>query len=245
MRFLSNPSRSSKPSSKSPSSCRDHLPSYRSDSIKTPGFKCIFAIFFENLLLHVCDSFTSVSFAPHPRQFQHARLVIASSSLLHLFLFRSAPVFSNPLAQSNIFHSICYLLISCVTVGTTRGYRIYSLHPFRKLGDSDAGGVRSADMLFTTNLLAVVGAGEQPRMSTRCLRLLHLQTRAPIHELNFASTVRSTVCSDFTQSSVPTFEHRCSNLHSHCFCPRCHLNMRMFSSNSLPNLHHTRCWPFK
>ena len=70
---------------------------------------------------------------------------------------------------------------------------MFSLHPFRKLGDSDAGGVRSVDMLFTTNLVAVVGAGEQPRMSTRCLRLLHLQTRAPIHELNFASTVRSAV----------------------------------------------------
>jgi autophagy-related protein 18 len=78
---------------------------------------------------------------------------------------------------------------SCVTVATTKGYRIYNCNPFAKCYDSNEGGMAVVEMLFLTSLVALVGAGEQPSFSPRCVRLYNTKVRKKILELNFVTTV--------------------------------------------------------
>jgi len=49
---------------------------------------------------------------------------------------------------------------SCMAVGTTRGFRIYQCFPFQLVSWGDIGPVRIVEMQYTTNILAIVGDGE-------------------------------------------------------------------------------------
>lgn len=85
-----------------------------------------------------------------------------------------------------IFHPLSN---SCVTVGTTRGYRIYKCQPFGKVFEVEAGGTSVVEMLNTTSLVTVVGAGETPFNSPRQLRMHNTKSNQYICELNFVSTI--------------------------------------------------------
>jgi len=78
---------------------------------------------------------------------------------------------------------------SCLAVGTTHGYRIYTCDPFVKCFESNEGGIGIAEMLFVTSLVVLVGAGEQASFSPRRVRLFNTKTNNYICELNFVSTV--------------------------------------------------------
>jgi len=78
---------------------------------------------------------------------------------------------------------------SCVAVGSSRGYEIYSTSPFASCHRCVDAGVSVVEMLHCSSLIALVGAGEQPGESPRRLRLWNTRTDASICELNFSSAV--------------------------------------------------------
>eukprot|EP00899_Mesostigma_viride_P023236 jgi/Mesvir1/4097/Mv04491-RA.1 len=73
---------------------------------------------------------------------------------------------------------------SCVTIGTKKGFNL-----FNQSGDlcyeRVDGGVGIVEMLFRTNLVAVVGAGYQPALSPRRLLLLDTVTGKTLAEASF------------------------------------------------------------
>eukprot|EP00164_Ancoracysta_twista_P002117 GFYU01002794.1.p1 GENE.GFYU01002794.1~~GFYU01002794.1.p1 ORF type:complete len:373 (+),score=56.93 GFYU01002794.1:221-1339(+) len=78
---------------------------------------------------------------------------------------------------------------SCLSAGTSEGYRIYNCEPFQKCYGKSDGGIGVVEMLFSTSLVALVGAGEQPGFSPRQLTLWNTRTMTNICELNFVSSV--------------------------------------------------------
>lgn len=77
---------------------------------------------------------------------------------------------------------------SCISVGTNKGFRIYSCEPFKKCYDSKEGGIGIVQMLFCSSLVALVGTGPSGT-SARALRLFNTKSEQTICDLNFASTV--------------------------------------------------------
>ena len=60
---------------------------------------------------------------------------------------------------------------SCVAVATCRGFKIYSFDAGAWVYEDAVGAVRIVEMLHTSSLLAVVGAGDAPDLSpdaSRC-----------------------------------------------------------------------------
>ncbi|KAI3650958.1 hypothetical protein MP228_004439 [Amoeboaphelidium protococcarum] len=78
---------------------------------------------------------------------------------------------------------------SCFAVGTSIGYKIYNNDPFTCCFQSNDGGIGIAEMLFTTSLVALVGAGIHPQYSPRRLQLINTKRQSVICELNFVTTV--------------------------------------------------------
>lgn len=78
---------------------------------------------------------------------------------------------------------------SCLAVGSRDGIKIYSLETHAVCFAYPAGGISVSEMLFCTSLLAFVGAGEQPSLSPRRLRVINTSTQTPIRDLNFPSSV--------------------------------------------------------
>ena len=63
---------------------------------------------------------------------------------------------------------------SCLAVATTRGFQIIRLDTGELAYEDALGAVRVAEMLWSTSLVAVVGAGDDPRaLSPRTLRVLN------------------------------------------------------------------------
>ena len=77
---------------------------------------------------------------------------------------------------------------SCVAVATCRGFKIYSFDAGAWVYEDAVGAVRIVEMLHTSSLLAVVGAGDAPDLSPR-VKVLNTSTRACIADLAFTSTV--------------------------------------------------------
>ncbi|ONH66393.1 Autophagy-related protein 18 [Cyberlindnera fabianii] len=80
---------------------------------------------------------------------------------------------------------------SCLCAGSDTSLRIYNVDPFGEcfeLGE----GASVAQMLFSTSLVTVVGAGTgKPSQSTRRLRILNTKKKATICELTFPTAVLS------------------------------------------------------
>ena len=81
-----------------------------------------------------------------------------------------------------------------MTVGTTVGFAIYRLSPLQlvhKEGDIyvDTGNFRIVEMYSNSQLLALVGAGEQPAFSPRCLTMWNSSQRSAICDIYFNDSV--------------------------------------------------------
>ena len=80
----------------------------------------------------------------------------------------------------------------CFTCGTESGFRIYSCDPFKETFRREFGaGIAIVEMLFRSNMLALVGGGKNPRYSPMKVMLWDdFQSRC-IGELSFRSAVRA------------------------------------------------------
>ncbi|ORZ36742.1 WD40-repeat-containing domain protein [Catenaria anguillulae PL171] len=78
---------------------------------------------------------------------------------------------------------------SCLAIGTRTGFRVFNCDPFGRSLVKNDGGIGIIEMLFTTSLIALVGAGEQPTHSPRKLQIMNTKKQSIICELPFASAV--------------------------------------------------------
>ncbi|KAI8565763.1 hypothetical protein RHMOL_Rhmol03G0286700 [Rhododendron molle] len=70
-----------------------------------------------------------------------------------------------------------------------RGLRAVAEDPTRQLCDLAIGAFIIVEMLYSSSLLAIVGAGEQPSLSPRRLCLFNTTTGTALRELNFLTSV--------------------------------------------------------
>ncbi|KAK9705755.1 hypothetical protein RND81_07G079500 [Saponaria officinalis] len=78
---------------------------------------------------------------------------------------------------------------SYFAVGTKLGFKIFQADNGRLCYERDIGAFSIVEMRFSSSLLAIVGAGEQPALSPRRLCLFNTSTGAPLQELNFLTSV--------------------------------------------------------
>ncbi|PWA94083.1 autophagy-related protein 18b [Artemisia annua] len=78
---------------------------------------------------------------------------------------------------------------SCFVIGTKDGFRIFDSNTGRLLYQRDIGAFVIVEMLFSSSLLAIVGAGEQASLSPRRLCLFNTETGAALRELNFLTSI--------------------------------------------------------
>eukprot|EP00761_Pharyngomonas_kirbyi_P004473 gb/GECH01004478.1/.p1 GENE.gb/GECH01004478.1/~~gb/GECH01004478.1/.p1 ORF type:complete len:361 (+),score=87.83 gb/GECH01004478.1/:1-1083(+) len=78
---------------------------------------------------------------------------------------------------------------TCLSVGTNEGLKIFTTEPFRKCFERKSGAMKHVSMLYSTSLLALVGAGQQASLSPRRLQLFNSTEHKTICELNFVSTI--------------------------------------------------------
>lgn len=77
-------------------------------------------------------------------------------------------------------------------VGTTEGsqtYRCETAKPFELMYDKVGQGTMMMEMLFSSCLVAHVGAGEGAASSQRCLRIINTRTEKLIQQINYPSAV--------------------------------------------------------
>ncbi|EEC74153.1 hypothetical protein OsI_09242 [Oryza sativa Indica Group] len=74
-------------------------------------------------------------------------------------------------------------------VGTKDGFRIFDAHTGKLHYQKNIGGIGNMEMYFRTNILAIVGTGEQPVLSPRCLRLIDTVAAVTKKDLNFKTSV--------------------------------------------------------
>jgi autophagy-related protein 18 len=77
----------------------------------------------------------------------------------------------------------------CIAAGTNSGYRIFNCEPFGRNEYVTEGGIGIVQMLFSTSLVALVGGGENPAFSPRCLKLWNSQSATTICKLDFATRI--------------------------------------------------------
>ncbi|KAF7091633.1 hypothetical protein CFC21_094189 [Triticum aestivum] len=78
---------------------------------------------------------------------------------------------------------------SMFSVGTKEGFKIFDARTGRLCNDNKLGGLNVVELWFATNLIAMVGTGEQPSRSPRRLCLFNTITGASKKDLNFRSTI--------------------------------------------------------
>eukprot|EP01028_Stygiella_incarcerata_P013572 TRINITY_DN82799_c0_g1_i1.p1 TRINITY_DN82799_c0_g1~~TRINITY_DN82799_c0_g1_i1.p1 ORF type:complete len:337 (+),score=65.78 TRINITY_DN82799_c0_g1_i1:86-1096(+) len=89
-----------------------------------------------------------------------------------------------------VFHRVAFNQDqSCLACATSRGVLIFSLNPLTKAWEIDDGPRSLVQMLYFTSLVATVGAGSHPSLSTRRLQLFNTTERKAICELNFVSPI--------------------------------------------------------
>lgn len=74
-------------------------------------------------------------------------------------------------------------------IGTKHGFKIFDAKDGRLCYERAIGAFNIVEMLFSSNLLAIVGAGEQPSLSPRRLCLFNTTTGAALRELNFLTSI--------------------------------------------------------
>lgn len=80
---------------------------------------------------------------------------------------------------------------TCISIGTSAGFKIFNCDPFGKFYSEDSGGYGMVEMLFSTSLLAIVGIGDQPAMSPRRLRIINTKKHSVICEVTFPTSILS------------------------------------------------------
>ncbi|GMM33472.1 phosphoinositide binding protein [Saccharomycopsis crataegensis] len=80
---------------------------------------------------------------------------------------------------------------TCISAGTSNGYKIFNCDPFGKCYSRHISSVALVEMLYVTSLLAVVGIGEHPNMSPRRLKIINTKRQSTICELTFPTTILS------------------------------------------------------
>lgn len=80
---------------------------------------------------------------------------------------------------------------TCISLGTSEGFKIFNCNPFGKFYSEESGSYAIVEMLFSTSLLAIVGIGEQPAMSPRRLRIINTKKHSIICEVTFPTSILS------------------------------------------------------
>ncbi|EJS43895.1 atg18p [Saccharomyces arboricola H-6] len=80
---------------------------------------------------------------------------------------------------------------TCISLGTSNGFKIFNCEPFGKFYSEDSGGYAIVEMLFSTSLLALVGIGDQPALSPRRLRIINTKKHSIICEVTFPTSILS------------------------------------------------------
>ncbi len=98
---------------------------------------------------------------------------------------------SPPSTSSDLLYSSFNQNGSCVCVGLTDGYRIYSCASSSSalLHSSRIDGIGICEMLFCTSLVALVGGGDRPAFSPRQVRLVDTMKDEVIFEVSFVTAV--------------------------------------------------------
>ncbi|XP_039119510.1 autophagy-related protein 18b isoform X2 [Dioscorea cayenensis subsp. rotundata] len=78
---------------------------------------------------------------------------------------------------------------SYFSIGTRDGFKVFHASTGRLCYEKSLGAFSIVEMLFSSSLLAIVGAGEQPSLSPRRLCLFNKVTGAPFRELNFLTSI--------------------------------------------------------
>jgi len=78
---------------------------------------------------------------------------------------------------------------SCFSICTRDGYKIFNCKSGSLCYEKSDGALSIVEMLYSTSLLAIVGAGEQPALSPRRLCLFNTETGTAVKELNFVTAI--------------------------------------------------------
>ncbi|KAG1364411.1 autophagy-related protein 18b [Cocos nucifera] len=78
---------------------------------------------------------------------------------------------------------------SCFSIGTKDGFKIFDARSGRLCYERVVGAFSIVEMLFSSSLLAIVGAGEQPSLSPRRLCLFNTVTGTALRELNYLTSI--------------------------------------------------------
>ncbi|KAL2465690.1 hypothetical protein Adt_41541 [Abeliophyllum distichum] len=78
---------------------------------------------------------------------------------------------------------------SCFAIGTRDGFKIFDCNTGRLLYERVVGAFVIVEMLYSSSLLAIVGAGEQPSLSPRRLCLFNTTSGTALRELNFLTSI--------------------------------------------------------
>ncbi|GLJ14158.1 hypothetical protein SUGI_0227190 [Cryptomeria japonica] len=78
---------------------------------------------------------------------------------------------------------------SCFSICTRDGYKIFNCEGGNECYHRDDGAINIVEMLYSTSLLAIVGAGEQPALSPRRLCLFNTETGTFLKKLNFVTAI--------------------------------------------------------
>ena len=79
--------------------------------------------------------------------------------------------------------------LSLLTAGSHNGFKVFRLNPFELINQEDKGNFKIVEMYESSQLLILVGAGEQPAFSPRRLTIWNIVDRAPIAETSFPDSV--------------------------------------------------------
>ena len=81
---------------------------------------------------------------------------------------------------------------TCLAVGTKRGFRIYQCHPFDLICWADIGPISIVEMMYTSNILALVSLGDdhsQQSPSQRKLTIWDTKSNLATAEISFNSKI--------------------------------------------------------
>ncbi|KAK9932073.1 hypothetical protein M0R45_019323 [Rubus argutus] len=78
---------------------------------------------------------------------------------------------------------------SCFAIGTTDGFKVFDSNTGRLCYERAIGAFVIVEMLFSSSLLAIVGAGEEPSLSPRRLCLFNTTSGTALRELNFLTSI--------------------------------------------------------
>ena len=81
---------------------------------------------------------------------------------------------------------------SCFSIGLENGFMIYETHPIKnQYKRSMDGGIKQAEMLYRTNLLALIGGGDLPKFNPKKLVLWDDYQNKMVSEIKFFSSLKN------------------------------------------------------